>query len=538
MIAPAAGPLRLGAGLSLCASLLWPLQAGCAAWVLGEMAHGRGRDSLIGVLGFVVIAVVRSILDAVGNRIAQRAALGVVRRVRHILAAHIAPDSNRHIASGAWAALGSDKIEALLPYLTRYRAAIWRVAVVPLCLIAITATMSWVAALILLVAGPLIPLFMALVGMAAKEASSRQLVEIGTMNALMLDRLRGLVDIRLLGAVDQVAGDFTTAADRLRGRTMAVLKIAFLSSAVLELFSALGVAMVAVYVGFGLLGILEFGTWSGPMMLTQGVFILMLAPEFFQPLRDFSTAWHDSATARAIMDEGDAILAEPRGGFIGTGQQARALPGPARVVLDGVTCRGINLPGHIEIAPGETIALTGPSGAGKSTILALIAGLLTPDTGTITVAGQPLNEVTADGWRARIAWVSQQPHFIAGSVRANVAFAGDVTDIAKIHHALTIAAALHVPGHIPGGLDARLGETGYGVSGGEARRLAVARAAFMARDVILADEPTAHLDGETAESVLNGLLHLAKGGATLIVATHDPRVMARLGRQITLTEAL
>ena len=538
------GRLITASVLSCLSALLWIPQAGLIAWAIEALAFEPAVAServWRAAVGFLLIAAMRAALSGVSGRLAHGAAVRIVSMARDALLdslSRAAPLDAGRLPSGAAASLGAEKLDTLIPYLTRYQPARWRAAIVPLALALAVAFVSWAAALVLLIAGPLIPVFMALVGLAAKEASERQMVEIGAMNALMLDRLRGLEDIRLLDAVDRVAADFTAAAKSVREKTMAVLRVAFLSSAVLELFSALGVAMVAVYVGFALLGVLEFGAGTTPLTLAEGVFALMLAPEFFQPLRDFAAAWHDRAAAKAAAAEFDAATASPGPRMLGSGAAVPPLGGAPLIRLSARQPCGARLSGPQLIRPGETVALVGPSGVGKSSILAAIAGLSPIEPGSVEVAGRPLDDACADAWRARLAWIAQRPYFIAGSVRANVALAGDPGDPAAVRAALSLAAAEQIPARIAGGLDARLGETGYGVSGGEARRLAVARAALAGRDVILADEPTADLDPETAAMVTEGLLRLARGngaqGATLIVATHDQSLAARLDRVIAV----
>ncbi len=180
--------------------------------------------------------------------------------------------------------------------------------------------------------------------------------------------------------------------------------------------------------------------------------------------------------------------------------------------------------------PGESVALMGPSGAGKTSVLRMIAGLLTPVSGTVTVAGQPLDAETADAWRARIGWMPQAPHFLNASLRHNLTL-GRGTDPTQ---ALELAAVGGVVAALPQGLNTRLGETGGGLSGGEARRITLARAIHGAPDVILADEPTADLDAETAAVVAQGLLAQADRGATLIVATHDSNLAAKMDRIIRI----
>ena len=311
---------------------------------------------------------------------------------------------------------------------------------------------------------------------------------------------------------------------------MAVLHVAFLSSTVLELFAAIGVAMVAVYVGFSLLGVLEFGAWGGPLTAEAGLFLLLLAPEFYQPLRDLSAAWHDKASAEAVIAELSKWQTAETPALMGQGGSARPLAGPPSLsLLDCVLPDGRVLTG-IDIKPGESIALVGPSGAGKTTALRVMAGLLAAEKGAVFVAGVALNAETADAWRARIGWMPQSPHFLNASLRHNLTLGrdGDLTQ------ALKQAAVADVVDALPMGLNTRLGETGGGLSGGEARRLMLARAIHGAPDVILADEPTADLDAATAVAVADCLMAQAARGATLVVATHDNRLAARMDRIIRI----
>ncbi len=535
--ARAAGATARAAGLSVLARCLWPLQALAVAWAIHAWVHGPANDGYLAAAAFLVLGGLRAALDHVGGGIMFRAADRLVSEERRAIlrqeARHVAPRA----ASARVAALVAQKLPMLVPYLTRYRIAFAQVAVVPPLLFALTFSVSWIAGLVLLVAGPLIPVFMALVGMAAREASTRQMAEIGDMNSLLMDRLAALPDIRLLNATDRAVDDFADQAEGLRHRTMAVLRVAFLSSTVLELFAALGVAMVAVYTGFSLLGEITFGAWATPLTLGEGVFILLLAPEFFQPLRDLAAAWHDRAAALSVAGEIEALENAAAETCLGAGAPAPALPGPATITLHGGRVdragRQVHLP-DVTARPGEALALAGPSGSGKSTSLAVIAGLRPLDTGRLEVAGRPLDDETADAWRARLAWVPQAVHFPDEALRI---FLDPRRTGADPADALRAAHADHVVARLPEGLDTHLGETGAGVSGGEARRLLLARA-FMSRpDVVLADEPTADLDPDTAAVVTTALRRLAEAGATVIVATHDPELIAAMDRSIALEGA-
>ncbi|MDF2231999.1 ATP-binding cassette domain-containing protein [Albimonas sp. CAU 1670] len=543
---PVAPFLRRSARLTAAAALLWPVQAGALAWAVAGWVEARAslENGLLAALVFLLAAAIRAALDHRAGALAFEAADRALaaERARLVEAESLrgeagappgAPEGAAKGASAAAsAAMAAQKLPMLAPYLTRYRPAALRAVVGPLAILAVALPISWAVGLILLVAGPLIPVFMALIGVAASKASRRQLDEISDLNALLMERLAALPDIRLLDAGARLERDFAARSDGLRARTMAVLKVAFLSSTVLELFAALGIAIAAVYVGFSLLGQIGFGAWSSPLTLVEGLFLLLLAPEFFQPLREFAAAWHDRAAAVAVAGElAEAETAAPPR-ILGRGAPSAPLPGPAGIRLSGVVARGRALP-DLQVAPGASLAITGPSGAGKSTLLALLAGLSAPQAGRIEVAGRALDDESADAWRARLAWIPQTPHFPDAPLR-------DVLDprgTADLDAALEAAGAAAVVAALPEGLETRLGERGAGVSGGEARRLMVARALAARPDVLLADEPTADLDPATAAAVIAGLRLLAARGTTVIAATHDPAVVAALGAELTLAPA-
>jgi ATP-binding cassette subfamily C protein CydD len=529
----ASDALRLVGLLETAAGALWPVQALAIAYAVSGWASGAPEGTAMAAGIFAATGVLRALLSARAGAVAFRAADEAVAAERQGLIERESHRIERSESSAAIAALAVDKLPLLVPYLTRYRPAMTRARILPLLFVGLSASVSWAAALILLVAGPLIPLFMALVGMAAREASDRQMQEIGDLNAMLIDRLAALGDLRLLDATARAERDFAAKADGLRQRTMAVLRVAFLSSTVLELFSALGVAMVAVYVGFSLLGEIGFGAWATPLTLAEGVFLLLLAPEFFQPLRDVSAAWHDRASARSVADEIAGLEAAPGEAILGAGGAAAPLPGPATLETIAAEVqradRRVRLP-DLKLAPGETLVLTGPSGAGKSTFLAAAAGLLPLASGEVRVAGAPLAPETADAWRARIAWVPQTVHFRDVTLREFLSESGG----GDLDAALRGAMAHGIVARLPGGLEARLGETGAGVSGGEARRLLLARALVSGADLVLADEPTADLDAETAGDVISALRRLADRGAAVLVASHDPAVRAAFGRSVAV----
>ncbi|MBY5369924.1 thiol reductant ABC exporter subunit CydD [Rhizobium leguminosarum] len=534
--------LRRAAMLQALAAAFWIPQAGLLAVSLGRIADGGGlHDVLWPALGILALGFARSCLDAAGGRLAFQAARTELSRRRQIAAMALSvssPVDRDRSASGKAASVLGEQAELIVPYLARFQPARMKASLVPLIILAFILPVSWIAALVLLFAAPLIPIFMALIGWRAQAASERQLVATGGLNGFLLDRLRGLATIRALDAVDGTALRLRSEAESLRVRTMAVLKIAFLSSAVLELFAALGVAMIAVYVGFSLLGEIRFGTWVGRLDLTEGLFILLLAPAFFEPLRELSAVWHDRAAGEAALKALDTLAAGGLSirGAVDIAPAVSAVEAPA-IRLENVDFRYAATEPlilddfNLDIAAGEHLALLGTSGSGKSTLLSLISGLAPCTAGRIVIGDIELADDSAHALRASMAWIGQRPHIFAGTIGGNIALGrpgllrSGVTDALDAARLGKVAAAY---GNRP------IGEGGIGLSGGEALRLAIARAACNPHlRIILADEPTAHLDAATAAEVTDSLLSLARG-RTLLVATHDPLLAARMHRAMRI----
>ena len=563
--------------------LLWIPQAALLALGVARLQSGAGLAGVVWpAAGIAVAGLLRAWLDAWSSTLmfeSARSRLSLWReRAITSLSARSPLDRSR-LHAGTAASVLAEQAEAILPWLTRYHGAMWRVRLMPLLILLPVAWYSWAAAAVLITAAPLIPLFMVLVGWRARAASEAQWLQMSSMNAFLLDRLRGLPTLRALGSVQATARRLRASAEDLRLRTMKVLRIAFLSSAVLELFSALGVAMVAAYVGFHLLGYLEFGAWGGRLTLGEGLFILLLAPAFFEPLRELAAVWHDRAAGVAAMDalerltgnglplldEAPAVrpadTEEPAMDPLPSTRHDRPAPGavkPASVKAASVkpastdpaspqrpapgvrlTDLGFAFPDEqpvfqgfsLEVRPGEHMALVGGSGTGKTVLMSLLAGLLVPTSGRIEIDGQTLGPDTVRALRERMAWMGQRAHVFAAPVRDNIALGRPTVDDERVRQAITKARLDTVAQAHPG---ISLGEGGTGLSGGEAARLALARLmAAPEADLLLADEPTAHLDSETADQVAESLVTLARG-RTLIVATHDPRLAARMNRIVQL----
>ena len=567
--------------------LLWIPQAALLALGVARLQSGAGLAGVVWpAAGIAVAGLLRAWLDAWSSTRmfeSARSHLSLWReRAITALSARSPLDRSR-LHAGTAASVLAEQAEAILPWLTRYHGAMWRVRLMPLVILLPVAWYSWAAAAVLITAAPLIPLFMVLVGWRARAASEAQWLQMSSMNAFLLDRLRGLPTLRALGSVQATARRLRASAEDLRQRTMKVLRIAFLSSAVLELFSALGVAMVAAYVGFHVLGYLEFGAWGGRLTLGEGLFILLLAPAFFEPLRELAAVWHDRAAGVAAMDAlerlngnglpllDEATTVRPGAGGAAADSLSSAdhdqsapdavKPASAKAALvkaasvkpastdpaspqrpaPGVrlTDLGFAFPDEqpvfqgfsLAVRPGEHVALVGGSGTGKTVLMSLLAGLLVPTSGRIEIDGQTLAPDTVGALRERMAWMGQRAHVFAAPVRDNIALGRPSVDDERVRQAITTARLDTVAQAHPG---ISLGEGGTGLSGGEAARLALARLmAAPEADLLLADEPTAHLDSETADQVAESLVTLARG-RTLIVATHDPRLAARMDRVVQL----
>jgi ATP-binding cassette subfamily C protein CydD len=386
---------------------------------------------------------------------------------------------------------------------------------------------------------------MALIGATARERSRRQFDEAGNLTGLLLDRLRGLATIRLLGAEERVATTIEASGERVRRSAMDVLSIAFLSSAALEFFATAGVAMVALYIGFYLLGWTTYGATLTSFGLSGGLFMLLLAPDFFQPLRDFAAAYHDRAAVAGLAERTDDIFGVRRSSIVGrpdpTASRHLDRPFASRVDVRRLTVRlaGGERPllkhANLTVAAGEHIAIMGPSGAGKSALLHAIAGLIDGVEGQVAIDSILLTNDTAETLRRRIAWIGQEPYVRQASLARNLQLGDQTLDRARAAAALAKARLAKRIGRMQRRMLTPIGENGAGLSGGELRRLAIARALLADAPMIVADEPTADLDGVTADEVRLALLDAARG-KTLIVATHDADLAGRMDRIVTLCE--
>ena len=477
------------------------------------------------IAAVAALMVLRGLLQYLQQRAAGRVSQQRIGQIRSALLAHLHAAGPARIAQWHQADLASravHAVDAIGPYIAHYRPQRVLAVGVPL-LIGITAAIhDWLVALLLFASAPLIPLFMALVGWGAERLSARFEKQRARAAGVFGDRIRGLLTLRLFNAEGQATQQVRHFSDALRKDSMQVLRVAFLSSAVLEFFASVAVAAVAIYVGMGLLGYLDIGP-AGALSLYSGLCVLLLAPEFFAPLRQLATHYHDRAAALGAAEQLAPLFALPAMPARQS-EGARAVDPGAAAALQAVSLRRTH--GRVlheisfELPRGQCLLLWGPSGCGKTSILHLLAGHLAPDTGHIEVAGG------TPGRPGSVAWLGQRPFLARGSIAHNIGLGRAEASRAAIEEAARRCGVLDFAAALPDGLDTRIGEGGIGLSGGQAQRVAVARAWLTQAPLTLADEPTNGLDRDAAAGVIRALRALREDGRSLVVASHDPDLEA------------
>lgn len=545
------GLLTLATGAPLVAGALLLVQAWLLARVLDAAIVGQvPRSELMGDISvIVVLIVVRAGLAWISERSGARAAEVIKRSIRLALFDRLVdrgPMWSRTRVSGELASAVVDQVEALDGFFSRYLPAAVSAAILPLAFGVALLPFDWIAGLLLLVTAPLIPLFMALVGWGAEAASRRHFRAFARLSGFFADRLRGLSTLKLYGRAQAEADSVATASEKVRQRTMSVLRIAFLSSAVLEFFAALGVAGMAVYFGLTFLGFIEL--WSTPVTLQIGFFCLLMAPEAYAPLRQFAAHYHDRASARAAVSQiakvFDGLPDIPQQGKAGASADDAAVPTPdpsasaARLMVKGLY---VHTPDRdvpvmngaaLTLSSGDHIALIGPSGIGKTTLLETIAGLRTYQ-GQVELDDRPLSEWNERLLRERVALIGQKPFLFAGTIADNIRLGRTEASSEDVREAARRACVLEFTDALPNGLDTPLGPRGRGLSGGQAQRVALARLFLRDPGLILLDEPTAHLDEALQGRVMDEILSFARG-RTLVLVTHSSTVAQRFPRVIRL----
>jgi len=477
----------------------------------------------------IALLLIRALLAQVRERISFEAGKRLREDIRQAVLnklVALGPVFIKGKPAGAWATLVFEQVEDLHDFYAKYLPQMMLAGFIPLLILVCVFPLNWAAGIILLATAPLIPLFMILVGMGAADANRKNMQALSRLSGYFMDRLKGLQTLKLFNRGEAELVNIEHASEDFRARTMSVLRLAFLSSAVLEFFAAVSIAVLAVYFGFSYLDHLDFGHYGVPISLFTGMFVLILAPEFYQPLRDLGTHYHAKAqaigAAEALVELLDYQVSTPTNveptsetmAFSASSISIQAI-GVEVFSLDGQRLAG---PISFTLPAGEQWAIVGPSGAGKTSLLNALLGFL-PYQGSLLINGHELSQLNVAQWRQHLAWLGQDPQLFHGTVRENVALANPQLNDEQIMALLEQANISEFVIQHPLGLDLVISDQSAGVSVGQAQRFALARALAQPAKLFLLDEPTASLDTQSEQSVL-AALNTAMQSVTALTVTH------------------
>jgi len=509
-------------------------QATLLADIIARVFYGADLGAVQGaLLGLAVVLAARAGLAGAQEALAHHASIRVKAQLREALLARAVALGPRWLAgerSGELATLSLRGVDALDGYFARYLPALVLAAIVPTVVLVQLAVADTIAFVTVALTLPLIPLFMVLVGLATQHRTRKQWRRLEILGHHFLDLVQGLPTAKVFGRAKSQAVAVRRVADEHRQATMGTLRLAFLSSFVLELLAMLSVALVAVGIGLRLV--------NGELGLETALLVLILAPEAYLPLRQVGAQFHASAEGLAAAERVFAVLETPvsspggrepvpdlRRSTIRVDDVTVAYDGRDRPALDALT---------IALRPGEVVAVVGPSGAGKSTLLAALLGFVAPDTGRIRIGSVDLATVDIDAWRASVSWLPQRPSLLAGTIEDNVRLGRPEATADDVRQALRAANADFVSA-LPEDARTPLGEGGAGLSVGQRRRIALARALLRDAPVLLLDEPTAGLDADTEAETVHRLRDRVRS-RTAVVVTQRPAVLALADRVVDLGE--
>ncbi|ELO1774658.1 cysteine/glutathione ABC transporter permease/ATP-binding protein CydD [Vibrio fluvialis] len=518
--------LMLAVGLGVLSSVFLLAQAALLASILHQLIieHVDKHELIPYFVGLAVTIAIRAgcswARELAGFRAGQQIRIYIRQLIFDKLRA-LGPAYIKGKPAGAWATLTLEQVENMHDFFARYLPQMSLSVLIPFVILIVVFPVNWAAGLIFLITAPLVPLFMALVGIKAADAGRKNFKALQRLSGHFYDRLQSMTTIRLFDRTSAETEQMKGASEVFRKRTMDVLRIAFLSSAVLEFFTSISIAITAVYFGFSFIGELNFGGYGASVTLFAGIFVLVLAPEFYQPLRDLGTFYHAKqqavGAAESIVEFLNIDVSQVQSGS----QTLPEMQGVEIVArdLEVFSPEGKRLVGPLTFTLNsqQTTALVGPSGAGKTSLINAILGFM-PYRGSLSINGIELSELDHAHWRKQISWVGQNPLLVHGTIRDNVTLGKSNIADAQVQTVLDSSfAAEFVSKH---GLDYPISDRSSGLSVGQAQRLALARAMLQNGQFWLLDEPTASLDARSEQLVMQGLNQQITHKTALLV-THQ-----------------
>lgn len=475
-------------------------------------------------LALAALLILRALLPLWQTRLADKASINVRNQLRAVVLEHCADlqlNLEQHFSSAELSNLLSSEIDSTRDYFAEFLPQQRLAMLTPLLIMLACLWSGWLVPLLLALSAPLVPLFMIIVGHKAAEASRRNLTELTRLGNLLSDRIKGISALQLANRCDEEQQSLFQQSEKFRHSTMQVLRLAFLSGTLLEFFSAISIAMVAVYLGLLYLDKYQIGMWQDTLTLSHGIFLLMLAPEFYLPLRRLGALYHARADASSVADHLLKLLQlQPISATETKQTPAENIDQISLQQLQtGYGDTAIGKPLSCNLKRGQITLLTGPSGVGKSTLLDTLAGLHPAISGQVEVNQTAINIFNNRHWQQRIGYMTQQPELLFDSIRHNLCLGREFSD-EQLYDALKQARAAQLVDALPEQLDYCISDSGGFLSGGQAQRIALARVFLHQPNLLLLDEPTANLDQENAQAFMAGLQQFAANGGIVLISSH------------------